>query len=766
MKLKINISNLNCMMCAKSIEAHFKKLNISSKINITDKSVIFEGSKNINFKFMSKELSKIGFNAISANSKEINKALLIEKLILITTSLLVVPFLILVLGHFKKDFLPWIFHEGLFQIIFAAPVQFIIGARFYKGAFYQIKKKNPGMDVLVSLGTSIAFGYSLYLFFFTNTNKYYFQTSSLIIWMVIIGDYLEYISKNRSTTALKELLMLTPKTSIKVVNNKDVNTPISELKVGDIIKVLPNQIIPIDSLLLFNESFINEASITGEYSPKYKKTNDQVYGGTINLGDTILLKVDKIGSDTVLNKIIQAVEEAQLIKPKYQRLADVISKYFVLIIIIIALISFISAIFITNKNITTSLEIAISILVISCPCALGLATPTSIACASSVAYKNKILFKDANFFELSSKVDAICFDKTGTLTKQNLKVIKIIGDPKYYDYIYSIEAQSIHPIGKAISSYLTNAKSLELVNYKIIPSVGIKANIKNKEVMITKYDYLNNLYNPFESNISEFVDNLVLKVFIDNELTNLIILENNLKDEAIKIIQYLKKRKITPYILTGDTFNNTKPLADKLGIVNYYHSLLPQDKSNIIKELQKKHKMVAFIGDGINDAPSLKQANLSISVASAADIAQEASDIALIKDDLYLVLLAFDLSRKTRINIIENLSWAFVYNIVTIPLAISNIIPPVIAGSLHIISSLTVVFNALRIKLYRFNIFNKKKIKFKKNFSFSEYNVVTKTLEENNIEHKLKINDNYLLVNKEDYQKTKVILKHINILED
>lgn len=756
MKAKIKVSNLNCMMCARSITEHFKKLNITTNINITNKEVTFDGAKNINYKYLSKELARIGFIAVKNDEKSHKKELVLERLTLIFSTLLVIPFLILIVGHFKKDLLPTIFHDGLFQLIFAAPMQFIIGYRFYKGAYFQIKKKNPGMDVLVVLGTSIAFGYSLYLYFAkANPHELYFKTSSLIIWMVIIGEYLEYISKNHSQNTLKELLSLTPKNTIKMVLDTETEVSIDNLKINDIIKVLPNQVIPIDGVLISNNTYINEASITGENKPKYKVANDEVIGGTINLGDPILMKVTKLGKDTVLNKIISAVEDSQLIKPKSQRLADIISKYFVVTIISIALISFIGAFFYTNRNITKALEIAIAILVISCPCALGLATPTSIACASAVAYKNKVLFKDAKFFEIAPKIDIICFDKTGTLTKDSLKVINILGSDEYLKYIYSLEKASIHPLSKSISKYINSKDLLETTNFEIIPKTGIKGIIDNKEIIISRYDYLNKIDNPFVKDLDEYANHTLLKVFVNQKLTNIIILEAFIKDDAKRIINYLKKKKITPYILSGDNIETTKKIANDLGITNYYGELLPENKQRIIKDLQANKKVVAFIGDGINDTLALKQADISISVNNASDIAQESADIVSLKDDLSLLLLAIDLSKKARVNIIENLLWAFCYNIITIPLAISNIISPVIAGFLHIISSLTVVFNALRVLAYKFRLYNKKQIKIKKEITLDLYNKISSTLIDNNIEFEIIQNKKQVIVNKADFSLAK-----------
>ena len=704
MKTTLKVPNINCPTCARTIEEHFKKLNIDAKVNVNQKKVIFH-HKEEEAKILETQLKEIGFPTVTIGHDEAKERKR-EKIRLIIATILVLPLAYTMFHHFGLNIVPDIMLNGYFQMGFAAIIQFIIGYRFYKNTFYQLKNKNPGMDVLIVLGTSVAFFYSVYLTIFNNSQHLFFETSGMLIWMVTIGEYLEHISKSRTTDTLKALMSLTVD-EVRLINgNEEKIVSLEEVNVGDYIKVLAGERIALDGEIISGSSYVDDSVITGESIPKFQEVGSKVIGATTNLSNTIVIKVSAVGSDTVLANIINTVEETSLIKPKFQKAVDVIAKYFVIAILIIALLVFMTYKFILGEELDTSFEVMIAILVVSCPCALGLATPTSIAVASGLAFKNKILYKGGEFFELANKIDAIAFDKTGTLTKGELVVTEYIGDLKYLSYTKGLEIHSNHPIGISINKFNETIIPLKITDYKIIDGKGIKGKYEDDIILVGSLNLLEeqNIKNIYEKEYDKFTKDGKVVIFttINGNIVNMTVLEDQLKEESIELIKELKKLNIIPYLITGDNENTAKYIANIVGIENYYSEVLPNEKALIIRELQRKHKTVAFVGDGINDAPALKQADVSFSVSNASDIANDTADVVMLDKDLSTVLMAIDLSKKTTINIWQNLMWAFLYNLVMIPLAAFNIASPLLAGFLHVISSLLVVFNALRLNLYKF----------------------------------------------------------------
>ncbi|MGI6714472.1 MAG: heavy metal translocating P-type ATPase [Bacilli bacterium] len=713
MKTTLQIPNINCPTCAMTITEYFKKYNIEAIVNVNQKKVIFIYEDRELYNFILKELKTIGFPAAVLDEDEI-KHRKKEKLRLIMATIFVLPLAYTLFNHFGLDIVPDVMLNGYFQMLFAAFLQFVIGFRFYKNSFYQIKNKNLGMDVLIVLGTSVAFFYSVYLTIFTDNTHLFFETSGMLIWMVTIGEYLEHKSKSRTTDTLKSLMALSVD-EVRLVSG-DVNKVVAleEVKVGDYIKVLAGEKIPLDGEIVEGASYIDDSVISGEFVAKYLGVGSKVIGSTTNLSNTLIIKVSAVGSDTVLSKIINTVEETSLIKPKFQRTVDVIAKYFVFAILIIATMAFILYKFILKKDLSLSLEVMIAVLVVSCPCALGLATPTSIAVSSGLAFKNKILYKGGEFFELANKIEAIAFDKTGTLTKGELVVSEYFGDHQYLIYTKSLEIHSNHPIGKAINSYREEISTYKIDDYEIIDGKGIKGIYSNDVILVGSLNLLeeNKIANIFEHEYKKFTNEGKIVIFtaINKKVVNMMVLEDELKEESLELINELKRLNIKPYLITGDNENTARYLAKKVGIEKYFSEVLPNEKADIIRKLQTEHKVVAFVGDGINDAPALKQADVSFSVSNATDIASDTADVVMLDNDLRLVLIAIDLSKKTTVNIIENLVWASIYNLVMIPLSILNITSPLIAGFLHVISSILVVLNALRLNLYKYKSKTTKKV--------------------------------------------------------
>lgn len=704
MKKTIKVSNISCAVCAQSITTYFETLGIDAKVLVNQKKVIFRSKEEYSDDFLIKELRKIGYYAVMTDESEL-KHRRYELIRIIITTIVALPLFILILNHFGKQILPDVFSSWQYQLPFATFLQFVIGYRFYKNAFFQLKNKKPGMDVLASIGTSIAYFYSIYLIF-AGSDHFYFGTSGMLIWFLNLGEYLEHMSKGRTNDTLKELMSLNVKEVRVVREDGEAIVPLDDVKEGDIVRVLANEKIPLDGVVIEGGSYIDTSVITGESIPVYKETGDQVVGATANISGTLLIKTTAVGKDTVLSKIIETVEETALIKPKFQKLVDKIAGVFVFVVLFIGLAAFFIHYFAVKTPLDDSLEVMVAVFVGTCSCALALATPTSIAVASGEAFKRKILYKGGEFFELADKIDAIAFDKTGTLTKGKIKVVEVLGDKNSILYTKSLEKHSQHPIAKAILDYEKNIKEIDVDNFKEIGGFGIKGFVGGKEVYAGSLELARNLSaeNPFEEKYHKYTEEgkIVILTIVESKVVNMFVLEDEVKDNTKEVIETLKNKGITPYLITGDNEKTAKHLAKTLGIEHVYANVLPHEKAEIIKTLQEKHEVVSFVGDGINDAPALKQADVGFSVANATEIASDTADVVLLEADLEIVLIAIDLSKKTTRNIKQNLTWALVYNVVMIPLAIFQVAAPLIAGIAHAFSSIFVVLNALRLKRYKY----------------------------------------------------------------
>jgi Cu+-exporting ATPase len=599
-------------------------------------------------------------------------------------------------------------------MIVAGIIQFFIGRRFFKGAYISIKKKSLGMDILVVLGTTSAYLYSLYLLYnqlFVESLMhpvYYFEVSALIITMVLIGNYIEHIAKERTEDALVDLINLGAKEARMMVDGEEVFVDIEELKIGDQVIVLANEKIPVDGKIVQGSTYIDESMITGESIPVYKTENNLAIGGTVNLQEKIVVEAIHLGEEAILNQIIASVEEASARKIPIQRVADRIASIFVPLVVLIATLNFVIHYLIIKDTFTYSFTTTIAILVISCPCALGLATPTSILVGNGLAAKNQILYKGGEFFEIANKVKAIAFDKTGTLTKGQFVVTDFIGDDSNLDYIYSLEKESTHPISKAVAEYAKekNAKLLEVSNFETLKGKGIKANINDKVVYIGSAKIIDD----FELDIHNFRERYqslleeaktVNFLVIDNEVKAMYALRDEIKSTSYDVIKELKSRGIKTYMITGDNKGVAKQIGKELEVDQVYCEVLPSEKADIVKEIQDAGQITAFVGDGINDAPALKQADIGISMGQGTDIAINSSDLTLMNDDLGLVVEAIDLSKATLRNIIQNFIWAFSYNIIAIPLAATGNLSMTLAGAAMAFSSIMVVLNALRLRKHK-----------------------------------------------------------------
>ncbi len=719
-KKSMRVDGMTCAMCAMTITNTFDEYDgISAKVNVGAGKVLFEYDENkYNLVDIAEIVKQAGYVPVLEETLEDNKKLRIKmKKELYISIFFSIPLLWAMFGHLKWfDFIyvPEIFKNGIFQLGISGVVQFYVGRRFYLGAYNSIRKKVLGMDILVVMGTTSAYLYSMYLLFvhlFVSASMhpvYYFEISALIITMVLIGNYIEHIAKERTTDALVGLVNLGAKDARVIKNGIETLVTIDEVLLGDHIIVLANEKIPVDGLVISGKSYIDESMITGESIPIKKEKGSNVIGATINLREKIIIETTKIGSDTLLSQIISTVEEASAAKPPIQRTADKIASYFVPIVVSIAIINFIVQFAVLGFDFSIAFERTVAILVISCPCALGLATPTSILVGNGKAAQNHILYKGGEFFELAKKIDAIAFDKTGTLTIGKPVVTNYTGNKDILDIAYSIERESNHPISIAFKEYgeEVDAHILEVSNFEVLEGKGIKATVKDKTVYIGSIKILEDLNIEYKEYIEQY--NKLLNeakttnfIVVDNKVEALYAVRDEIKDTSKLVIAEMKKRGLEPYMITGDNLVVANAISKELGIENIYASVLPHEKANIVKEIQESGKVVAFVGDGINDAPALKLADVGFAMGHGTDIAIDSSDVTLMSHDLGLVIKAIDMSKATMTNIYQNFFWAFSYNVVAIPMAATGKLSMVVAAAAMAFSSIMVVLNALRLKGYK-----------------------------------------------------------------
>lgn len=704
MRKTVKVSNITCTNCARTIENHFDKIDsINAKVNVTASSVIFNYDENkYSEDYLYDELLNIGYYGIRSTEKEL-KAKRRDLIDLLVAVILSIPLLITMFAHLNILNVPKLLMNGYFQLALTTPVLFFSGRRFFVQTYHSIKAKNLGMDSLVVIGTLSAYIYSTYETIMNMSHHLFFETTAVIITMVLLGNYFENRMKEKTSSTLAGLLSLGSKEAIVLKEGKELSVKIEDVKVGDIVLVKGYDKIPIDGIVIEGKTYVDESMLTGEPMPVLKKQGDEVIGSSMNLVESIKIEVTKVGSDTVLAKIIQTVEDTALIKPKAQRIADKVSGFFVPIVIIISISVFLIYYLLLDKTFNEAFIPAIAVLVVSCPCALGLATPTSISVSSGMAFKEGVLYKGGEFFETANKITAIAFDKTGTLTYGMPEITNYFGDEEYLKYTASLEKHSTHPISKAFDSYY-EGEYFDVSDFEVLIGYGIKGKIENKEILVVSPNYLkeNNIKNSF----NDYNDLLnqgktIFFTLVNNETVNMIAISDELKESSFELIKKLKDKNIKPFMITGDQELTAKYIANKLGIENVYYEVLPHEKANIIKEIQEKGEFVAFVGDGINDAPALKMANVGFAIGEGSDIAIDTADVTLMKNDLMSVIYAINLSKATLTNIYLNFFWAFIYNIIMIPLAAFGIFSPTIAGIGMAFSSLMVVLNALSLKRWK-----------------------------------------------------------------
>lgn len=722
------ITGMTCTNCSARIEkALNKKEGITNAyVNFaTEKAVVSFDSNVMTPETIEGIVAKAGYGAIldlAENQDSVEKAQAKEfkllKFQLILGTVLSLPMVIAMFAVMFKVDAAWVhfLHNPWVQLLLTTPVQFYIGARFYKGTYLSLKNGSATMDVLIAIGTTSAYLLSIYNGFFSKpAGHLYFEASAVIITLVLLGKYLEHFAKSRTNNALKKLLDLQPKTALVLdENNQPKEVPVEAVKIGDLILIQPGRSIPVDAEVVSGYTSIDESMLTGESLPVEKNAGDVIFSGTMNSTGTLTAKVLKASNDSTLSKIIKMVEDAQGSRAPIQKLADTISAYFVPTVIAIAILTWLITWYIT-KDSTLAIIHAVSVLVIACPCALGLATPTAIMVGTGLGAQHGILIKNGEALETAATIDAVIVDKTGTLTEGKPVVTDFKSftndDQNILTILASLEIFSEHPLAKAIVNYANEQEitTKAVDQFTSHTGFGISGNFDGKTYFVGAKRFMDQQNINVDAHIDliqqlESTGKTVMLLGSEQQLVGLIAVADQVKETTAEAVKRLQDKGIQVYMMTGDNKRTALYIGSQVNLdeSHIFAEVLPEDKANYVKELQNKGLKVAMIGDGMNDAPALAQANIGIAMGTGTDIAIESADVTIMNGDLINVDRTLQLSKETMKKIRQNLFWAFLYNTVGVPFAAFGLLNPIIAGGAMAFSSVSVLTNSL--------LLNKKKL--------------------------------------------------------
>lgn len=733
--VSLPVEGMTCASCVARVEKVLKKVDGVAEVNVnlaTEKvTITFDHSKT-SLENLAVKVDDAGYKLIVAPAAETAeediqldsrgyKNLKFEFILSLSFSL---PVMIVSMVSMTDWFMaasPYsMYTTNVLLFLFTTAVMLFSGKRFFVSTFKNLKHFSADMNTLVAVGTGTAYIYSSIAVFFPamlgsmhSAGHIYFDTASTIITLILLGKLLEARAKGRTGDAIKKLIGLQPKTASVIVDGVEKEVPLDKITAGDIIIVRPGGKIPVDGIITNGSTTIDESMITGESIPVEKSVEDKVTGGTLNKNGSIEFRATAVGKDTVIAHIIKLVEDAQGSKAPIQALADKVASVFVPAVITIAVVTFIAWYFIAADSFPSAMIKFISVMIIACPCALGLATPTAIMVGTGRGAANGVLIKNAASLELAYKVNTIVLDKTGTITKGKPEVTDVVclngyNEEDLIKLAASIEAKSEHPIAQSITEYgfNKNAPLIEIKNFNSLTGMGITAEVygapavagnaaimKQCEVKIDEYENIT----------AQLADEGKTPVFIaiNGIAAGIIAISDTLKAETVTGIEELKKMGLDIYLITGDNERTANAIARQAGISNVIAGVMPNDKAEFVKKMQQQNRVVAMVGDGVNDAPALAQADIGIAIGSGTDVAIETADIILISGELPAVVKAFRLSKRTISTIKQNLFWAFVYNVIGIPVAALGILNPMFAAAAMAMSSVSVVSNSLRLKNFK-----------------------------------------------------------------
>ena len=730
-KIILSIEGMTCSACSNGLEKYLNKQDgikqASVNLVMANASIEYD-EKKLNIDNLNEFVKKAGFKSLG-EFKEIktegkNKK---EKIKFIIFTILAIIFMYIAMGHMvnlptleiidvNKNPIGYTICLFIFAILFI-----IYGFDVLKNGNKNLIHKTPNMDTLVGIGVLSSFIYSVYSMFLIIrgethvVHNLYFESVAMVIYFVKLGRYLDGISKDKTKEAIQKLVKITPESATIKIDGKEKTVTIDEVKKGDIVVSKPGERISVDGKIIEGKAHLDESFITGESKPASKSKGEKVIAGSINYDGYIEYEAEKIGKESTISEIVKLVVEASNTKAPIAKVADKVSSYFVPIVILLAILTFL-AYLILGYDFSESLIVFVTILVVACPCSLGLATPLAIVVSEGLCANNGILVKKSEILENAQKINTVVFDKTGTLTYGTLKISEIknytnIEDKKLLQIVGSIESKSSHPISKAFTEYLKENKLefLEVKEFGNVSGYGIIGKVNNKKMIIGNAKILKsfdieNTYEEDEKNLAQ-KGNSIVYVVQENKIIALIGVNDIIRENAKEVIQELNKNKIETIMLTGDNKETAEKIAEDLGITKIISNVLPSEKTQEIKKLKQENKKVMMCGDGINDSPALATADIGVSVKSGTDIAMDSSDVILTRNSLDSILKLINISKKTMRIIKQNLFWAFFYNTLMIPIAMGILKPfgisinPMIASLAMVISSLTVILNTLRLKM-------------------------------------------------------------------